>query len=248
MIRSSEIDKKRKTNMRRADRLFRLVQILRRRKLSRARELAEELEVSERTIYRDIRDLAASGVPVEGEAGVGYILRDGYDLPPLMFDAEEIEALVVGARMVQSWTDPQMARAASDALSKIEAVVPERLRGLIGGIPIAVADIPQEPISVSMPVLRRAIRERSMINIDYTDVKGALTQRRVWPLGMLFFGSVWLLAGWCELRNAFRVFRADRIVTMDVLNERYRPTPGRTLRDYLISEGVEGEVLNGLGR
>ncbi|MFH1805270.1 MAG: YafY family protein [Pseudomonadota bacterium] len=234
--------------MRRADRLFRLVQILRRRKLSRARELAEELEVSERTIYRDIRDLAASGVPVEGEAGVGYILRDGYDLPPLMFDADEIEALVVGARMVQSWTDPQMARAASDAISKIEAVVPERLRGLVGGIPIAVADICQAPIAVSMPDLRRAIRERSIIDIHYTDAKAEATRRRVWPLGMLFFGTVWLLAGWCELRQAFRVFRADRIMTMDILTERYRPVPGRSLRDYLISEGVEGEILNGLGR
>ncbi|MDP2697493.1 YafY family protein [Thalassospira sp.] len=234
--------------MRRADRLFRLVQILRRRKLSRARELAAELEVSERTIYRDIRDLAASGVPVEGEAGVGYILRDGYDLPPLMFDADEIEALVVGARMVQSWTDPQMARAASDAISKIEAVVPERLRGLVGGIPIAVADICQAPIAVSMPDLRRAIRERSIIDIHYTDAKAEATRRRVWPLGMLFFGTVWLLAGWCELRQAFRVFRADRIMTMDILSERYRPVPGRSLRDYLISEGVEGEILNRLGR
>jgi predicted DNA-binding transcriptional regulator YafY len=234
--------------MRRADRLFRLVQILRRRKLSRARDLAEELEVSERTIYRDIRDLASSGVPVEGEAGVGYILRDGYDLPPLMFDPDEIEALVVGARMVQSWTDQHMARAASDALSKIEAVVPERLRGLIGGVPIAVADIPQEPISVSMPLLRRAIRDRNLVELDYTDAKGDGTQRRVWPLGMLFFGSVWLLAGWCELRDAFRVFRADRINHLTVLEERYRPTPGRSLRDYLISEGVEGEILNGLGR
>lgn len=234
--------------MRRADRLFRLVQILRRRKLCRARELAEELEVSERTIYRDIRDLATSGVPVEGEAGVGYILRDGYDLPPLMFDADEIEALVVAARMVQSWADPEMARAAGDALVKIEAVLPEKLRGLIGGVPIAVAEIAQEPISISMPDLRRAIRERNMIDIDYTDAKGDQTSRRVWPLGMLFFGSSWLLAGWCELRQAFRVFRADRIGHMEITTSRFRPVPGRTLRDYLVSEGVEGEILNCVGR
>ncbi|PKR57127.1 helix-turn-helix transcriptional regulator [Thalassospira lohafexi] len=234
--------------MRRADRLFRLVQILRRRKLCRARDLAEELEVSERTIYRDIRDLAASGVPVEGEAGVGYILRDGYDLPPLMFDADEIEALVVAARMVQSWTDPQMARAAGDALTKIEAVLPEKLRGLIGGVPIAVAEIAQEPIAISMPNLRRAIRDRSFIEIDYTDAKGDETKRRVRPLGMLFFGSTWLLACWCELRVAFRVFRADRIRNMDISTERFRPVPGQTLRDYLISEGIEGEILNGIGR
>ncbi len=234
--------------MRRADRLFRLVQILRRRKLCRARELAEELEVSERTIYRDIRDLATSGVPVEGEAGVGYILRDGYDLPPLMFDADEIEALVVAARMVQSWTDPQMARAAGDALTKIEAVLPEKMRGLIGGVPIAIAEIAQAPIAISMPDLRRAIRERHLINIDYTDAKGDDTNRRVWPLGMLFFGTIWLLASWCELRQAFRVFRADRIKNMQITADHFRPTPGRTLRDYLISEGVEGEILNGIGR
>ncbi|URK17975.1 YafY family transcriptional regulator [Thalassospira sp. GO-4] len=210
--------------------------------------MAEELEVSERTIYRDIRDLAASGVPVEGEAGVGYILRDGYDLPPLMFDADEIEALVVAARMVQSWTDPQMARAAGDALTKIEAVLPEKMRGLIGGVPIAVAEIAQEPISISMPDLRRAIRERNLIDIDYTDAKGDETKRRVWPLGMLFFGSTWLLACWCELREAFRVFRADRIRGMEISTSKYRPVPGRSLRDYLISEGVEGEILNGIGR
>jgi predicted DNA-binding transcriptional regulator YafY len=210
--------------------------------------LAEELEVSERTIYRDIRDLAASGVPVEGEAGVGYILRDGYDLPPLMFDADEIEALVVAARMVQSWTDPQMARAAGDALTKIEAVLPEKMRGLIAGIPIAVAEIAQEPIAISMPDLRRAIRERNLIDIDYKDAKGDATRRRVWPLGMLFFGSTWLLASWCEMREAFRVFRADRIAHMDISTTRFRPVPGRTLRDYLISEGVEGEILNGIGR
>ncbi|AXO14237.1 MULTISPECIES: helix-turn-helix transcriptional regulator [Thalassospira] len=234
--------------MRRADRLFRLVQILRRRKLCRACDLAEELEVSERTIYRDIRDLAASGVPVEGEAGVGYILRDGYDLPPLMFDADEIEALVVAARMVQSWTDPQMARAAGDALTKIEAVLPEKIRGLVGGVPIAIAEIAQEPIAISMPDLRRAIRERFLIDIDYTDAKGDNTRRRVWPLGMLFFGSTWLLASWCELREAFRVFRADRIAHMEISTSRFRPVPGRSLRDYLISEGVEGEILNGIGR
>ncbi|MCC9626020.1 YafY family transcriptional regulator [Thalassospira sp. MA62] len=234
--------------MRRADRLFRLVQILRRRKLCRARDLAEELEVSERTIYRDIRDLAASGVPVEGEAGVGYILRDGYDLPPLMFDADEIEALVVAARMVQTWTDPHMARAAGDALIKIEAVLPEKMRGLMGGVPIAVAEISQEPISISMPDLRRAIRNRNLVDIEYTDAKGQQTKRRVWPLGMLFFGSTWLLASWCELRDAFRVFRADRIRAMDISPAKFQPVPGRSLRDYLISEGAEGEILKGIGR
>ncbi|HAY48875.1 MAG TPA: DNA-binding transcriptional regulator, partial [Thalassospira sp.] len=156
--------------------------------------------------------------------------------------------LVVAARMVQSWTDPQMARAAGDALTKIEAVLPEKMRGLIGGVPIAVAEIAQEPISISMPDLRRAIRERNLIDIDYTDAKGDETKRRVWPLGMLFFGSTWLLACWCELREAFRVFRADRIRGMEISTSKYRPVPGRSLRDYLISEGVEGEILNGIGR
>ncbi|HCW69388.1 MAG TPA: DNA-binding transcriptional regulator, partial [Thalassospira lucentensis] len=123
-----------------------------------------------------------------------------------------------------------------------------KLRGLIGGVPIAVAEIAQEPIAISMPNLRRAIRDRSFIEIDYTDAKGDETKRRVRPLGMLFFGSTWLLACWCELRVAFRVFRADRIRNMDISTERFRPVAGQTLRDYLISEGIEGEILNGIGR
>ncbi len=114
--------------MRRADRLFDIIQILRRRKLVRARDLAEKLEVSERTIYRDIRDLAAGGVPIEGEAGVGYIMREGYDLPPIMFNEQEIEALVLGVRIVESWADPELAEAAGNVIAKVEAVIPERLR------------------------------------------------------------------------------------------------------------------------
>jgi predicted DNA-binding transcriptional regulator YafY len=114
--------------MRRADRLFEIIQLLRRMKLARARDLAEKLEVSERTIYRDVRDLMASGVPIEGEAGVGYVLRGGYDLPPLMFDKQEIEALVLGVRIVESWADAELAEAAGNVIAKVEAVIPERLR------------------------------------------------------------------------------------------------------------------------
>src|SRR5918996_101424 len=115
--------------MRRADRLFEIIQLLRRQKLVRARDLAAKLEVSERTIYRDTRDLMASGVPIEGEAGVGYALRQGFDLPPLMFNEHEIEALVLGVRIVESWTDAELAEAAANVVAKVEAVIPERLRG-----------------------------------------------------------------------------------------------------------------------
>ena len=118
--------------MRRADRLFEIIQILRRRKLARARDLADTLVVSERTVYRDVRDLMASGVPIEGEAGVGYILREGYDLPPLMFDEQEIEALVLGVRIVEAWADPKLADAAANVLAKVEAIVPDRLLSDIG--------------------------------------------------------------------------------------------------------------------
>jgi predicted DNA-binding transcriptional regulator YafY len=141
--------------MRRADRLFQIVQILRRRRLTTARQLADRLCISERTVYRDIRDLIASGVPVEGEAGVGYRLR-GFDLPPLMFTREEVEALVLGARIVQSWTDPELAGAAAEAIAKIEAVLPQDRSHLVQGTQLYAPEAHfRVEISVDLPALRR---------------------------------------------------------------------------------------------
>lgn len=174
--------------MRRADRLFAIIQLMRRKPTLRARDLAETLEVSERTVYRDIRDLMASGVPIEGEAGVGYVLRAGFDLPPLMFSEAEIEALVLGARMVESWADAELAVAASDAIAKIEAVIPERLRGYMAGTALlAPSSGYMEPISFDLGEMRRAIRSQIKVRFRYTDVLQQKTARTVRPLSLAYW-------------------------------------------------------------
>jgi len=218
---------------RRADRLFDIIQILRGSGLIRARDLAEELEVSERTIYRDIADLMASGVPIEGEAGLGYLLRDGYDLPPLMFTEDELEALVLGARMVQSWTDPDLAKIAATALSKIDAVLPEHLqRFREDSMMLAPKRKTWGDIAVIMRDLRSAVRNRNKLAITYTDAEGNATERTVRPLGLSMYGPEWHLAGWCELRNDFRTFRLDRLVRHEILDDIFRDEPGKRLKDY----------------
>jgi len=220
--------------VRRADRLFRIVQRLRRRGVHTARALAEELEVSERTVYRDVRDLMHSGVPILGEAGVGYALPRGYDLPPLMFSEEEIEAIVLGTRMVQTWADPGLARAAGDVLGKVEAVLPPALRERLSAAalfspPLGVP----EGVAAGLAELRRAIRERRKARFAYVDGVGAASQRTVWPLGLFFWGRTWSLAGFCELRQGFRNFRADRVKDLVVLEERFDRLEGRQLEDLL---------------
>jgi predicted DNA-binding transcriptional regulator YafY len=220
--------------LRRADRLFEIIQHLRRRPTARARDLAQALEVSERTIYRDVRDLVASGVPIDGEAGVGYVLRAGYDLPPLMFKEAEIEALVLGARIVESWADNELAEAASDAIAKIEAVIPERLRGYMANTALVAPALHyMEPIGFDVAALRRAVRNRSKVHFAYADVLGRTSERTVRPLSLAYFGPVWVLAAWCELREDFRTFRLDRMQEFRVTDARFRPEPGRTLNDFL---------------
>jgi predicted DNA-binding transcriptional regulator YafY len=224
--------------MRRADRLFQLVQVLRGRRLTTARDLAERLGVSERTVYRDVRDLVASGVPVEGEAGVGYRLR-GFDLPPLMFTAEEIESLVLGARIVQSWADPQLARAAAEVLAKVEAVLPKDRRHLVRETPLfAPDDHDRAEITVDVAALRAAARESRRLRFCYTDGKGEASERTARPLALSFYGPVWLLASWCELRQDFRAFRLDRMRDLEVLEVVPRE-PGKTLADFLASMGAD---------
>ena len=219
--------------MRRADRLFQIVQILRRRRLTTARQLAERLCISERTVYRDVRDLIASGVPIEGEAGVGYRLR-GFDLPPLMFSREEVEALVLGARIVQSWTDPELAGAAAEALAKIEAALPRDRSHLVRSTALFA---PEEhfrvEITIDLAVLRQSVREHRRLRFGYTDAAGIATLRTVRSLALSFYGPIWLLAGGCELREGFRTFRLDRMRDLEVL-ESVPPEPGRTLQDYLV--------------
>jgi predicted DNA-binding transcriptional regulator YafY len=233
--------------MRRADRLFQIIQILRRGQLTTARALADELEVSARTIYRDIADLIGSGVPVEGAAGAGYLLRDGYDLPPLMFSPTELEALVLGARIVASWADAELGRAAQDVLAKVEAVLPEPLRARLDKMPLLAPDDHAEvPRKVDLAALRRTIRERRKLDLDYCDAAGRPTCRRVWPLGLFFYGPVWLLAGWCELRQDFRMFRVDRMVAAAFLETTFEPTRGRTLEDYSRQEARRAQSADGM--
>ena len=220
--------------MRRADRLFQIVQHLRlRRTRTTARELARKLEVSERTIYRDIQDLGRSGVPIEGEAGVGYILR-GFDVPPLMFARDEIEALVVGARMVEAWTTKQLAEAARQALRKIEAALPERLRAEIEKPQIYAIDLrTRADVRASMDAIRQAIGEGRRVEFDYSKEDGTGPRRAVQPLGLYFWGNVWTLASWCELRGDFRNFRLDRMSGL-AAGDRFEVVAGRTLADFLL--------------
>lgn len=220
--------------MRRADRLFNLVLLLNRKRAVTARELAEALAVSERTIYRDIADLSLSGVPVAGEAGVGYMMRGAYQLPPLMFDAEELAALTLGARMVQGWSDDELGRAAERALLKVEAVLPEPLRRSLAGQPLMVPDF-HVPAAMVAPlgVLRHAIAEGRKLRFAYTRADGAASLRTIWPLGLFFWGQSWTLGAWCELRGEYRSFRPDRMVEPVLLDERFDSRGGDLLEDYI---------------
>lgn len=220
--------------MRRADRLFQIVQFLRTRRITTARWLAEILEVSERTIYRDIQDLMTSGVPIEGEAGVGYVIRRGYDLPPLMFSRDEIAALTLGARIVNSWADPALAAAAQSVLSKVETVLPDSLKGELEHTRLFSPMVRvSAQIAAYMADLRQAIDHRNKVVIGYTRADDTGSSRTIWPLGLFFWGKVWTLGSWCELRQTFRNFRLDRIKTLQIQDEGYPDQPGRTLDDMI---------------
>ena len=197
-------------------------------------QLARELEISSRTVYRDIRDLQSSGVPIRGEAGVGYMLSRSYDLPPIMFDEEEIEALVLGARLVGSFADPGLAAGISRALAKVESVLPPRLRERIDASPLFAVDS-RSPLEHrrSLGSLRRAIHERRRVSIAYSDAAEAASTRIVQPLALYYWGPTWTLVGWCELRDDFRTFRVDRVRDLRVLDETFPLVPGRTLDDLL---------------
>jgi len=220
--------------MRRADRLFQIVQHLRGGRLVTAKTLSERLEVSERTIYRDVADLMASGVPIDGEAGVGYILRSGFDLPPLMFTRDELAALTLGARFVKAWGGPRLALAAEEALVKIEAVLPEREKraGAETNLFAMGFSLPEE-VRVVIDRLDGAIRDRRRLHILYDALDGETSERDIRPLGLYHWGKVWTLAAWCELRIDFRNFRADRITGIADCGDRFRDEPGKTLRDFL---------------
>lgn len=219
--------------MRRADRLFQIVQYLRGGRLVTAAKLAEWLEVSERTIYRDISDLQSTGVPIDGEAGVGYLMRDGYDLPPLMFTRDEIVALVAGARLIRAWGGATMARAAEEALVKIEAVLPSTEHRRADTIEIhAIAPEMTPEVRQRIDAVENAVERRNRLALSYLDAEARPTNRTVRPLGLWYWGKVWTLVAWCELRDDFRIFRLDRIAKMDIDGDPFRPERGKTLADF----------------
>jgi predicted DNA-binding transcriptional regulator YafY len=202
-------------SMRRADRLFQIVQLLRVRRLVTAADIAAELEVSTRTVYRDVQDLIDGGVPIDGEAGVGYRLRKGFELKPMTFTVDELSALVLGARLVQAWADPELGVAVRAAMAKIEGVLPEPLQAsmlntALFGPPRRARDAGAGPLAQ----VRRALGEGAWVRMSYVDGSGAPTERTVVPLGLYFWGRQWLLAAYCWLRNDYRSFRVDRIADL----------------------------------
>jgi predicted DNA-binding transcriptional regulator YafY len=226
--------------MRRADRLFQIIQILRRSaRPVTADVIAAELEVSKRSVYRDIADLMGQRVPIRGEAGIGYVLENGFDLPPLMLTTEEIEAAVLGAQWVSRRGDPALARAALDLIAKIVASIPEKLRPY--ALEPASATPPawkKEPDTIDMAQVRLQIHNGRKIGLRYRDQNGRQSKRKIWPIAVGYLDTVRLLIAWCELRNDFRHFRTDRVLAADFLDERYPERPAklrtqwrRTLKD-----------------
>jgi len=223
--------------MRRADRLFQIVQNLHTTRRVTAKKLADILEVSERTIYRDMQDLTLSGIPITGEAGQGYCLLKGFQLPPLMFTEQEIEALLIGAKMVRAWTDKELAGAAHQALQKIEHVIPEKLKPQLERNDMIVPDFPMEgQASEQLQLLRKAIRHTYKVSLHYCRADGEQSHRVIHPLGLFYWGKVWTVVGWCEMRDNFRHFRLDRILSCEQSTTHFQSIAGRTLDDYLSLE------------
>lgn len=234
--------------MRRADRLFQIVHLLRRDRATTATQLATELEVSERTIYRDVQDLMQSGVPIQGEAGVGYALPTHFDLPPLMFTALELEALVLGARMVQGFADEELQRAARSALAKVENVAPRALAAAAVDSKLLVPDLPFDAaFGPTLALLRKALRSRHVVRMTYRDEGGASSERDVRPLGLAYWGKVWTLVAWCELRADFRSFRLDRVEVAATTTRRFADEAGKRLEDFLARVHAEHDACGGEG-
>ena len=220
--------------MRRADRLFQLTLLLGREKVLTGEWLAERLGVSKRTVYRDIGDLSRTGVPIEGEAGVGFRLRRGYHIPPLMFNAEELQALVFGARLVQSCADEGLGKAAEAVLAKVDAALPSHLKPKLEDTGLLVPDFRVSPeIKRALRELRGAVSARERIEFSYTQGDGAAIDARVRPLCLRYLGGTWTLGGWSEHETAFRVFRVYRIAGLSVTDDCFAFERGRELAEFL---------------
>jgi len=231
--------------MRRADRLFLLIHALRgRRSAITAQQLAQTLEVSLRTVYRDVADLQRSGVPIEGEAGVGYVLRKGADIPPLMFTPDELEALVVGTRFVRAFGGARLGRGATAALLKIEAVLPPELHARSRRTRIFAPQL-SDRIEASGLIdrLHEAITATQVLQLDYADGEARTSTRQIEPLCLAFWGGSWTLGAWCRLRRDFRNFRPDRIVAFVATGEAFAESHERGLDAYLRAAGADGSNM-----
>jgi predicted DNA-binding transcriptional regulator YafY len=228
--------------MRRADRLLRIIQILRRhRRPVRGQVMADEVEVSLRTLYRDIADLVTDGVPIRGEAGIGYVLGEGYDVPPLMFNADELEAIMLGLRWVSRRGDSDLARAAQDTSAKIGAVLPQALKPLLFDSGLLAPPVYTKLADrVDVSSLRQAVREQRKVELVYRDENGKESERIIWPIGIAYFDAQRLVIAWCELRQDFRSFRTDRIEKATVHIEKYQER-----RKVLLKRWSENRALHG---
>ena len=230
--------------MTRSERLFALIQALRRhRRPVTAQQLATELAVSIRTIYRDIDTLVAQGASIAGEAGVGFVMRPGFTLPPLMFRDEEVEALILGSRWVAQLPDAPLSRAAADAVAKILAVLPEHVRSRVEDAGLfAVPRTAVAPDRIDVAVVRQAIRDECKLRIEYLTDHEQATSRVIWPIALAFFERVRVLVAWCELRQAFRHFRTDRITIAEPTGERLPRRRPQLLAEWRDAERVAGAV------
>lgn len=220
--------------MQQAERLLKIINLIRnRRTVLTASQIADKLGVSVRTVYRDIQKLEAGGVPLEGEAGVGYRLTRGFDLPPLMFDSEEVEALILGMRMVAAWGDEQLAASAFSALNKIVGILPPELKELEESTPLNAPAFVNTWRSPHSEPVRKAIKLRQIVAIEYVDASDQRTSRSIWPLGLFFWGNVWTLVSWCILREDYRTFRVDRIQSLQVQEGHYPRLEQPSIEDYL---------------
>ncbi len=220
--------------MRRSDRLFDIIQRLRTAKGPvTAAALAAELEVTPRSIYCDIATLQARRVPIDGAAGIGYVLRKSFNLPPLMFTADEVEAIAIGARLVRRLRDAKLQEAADSVFSKVTVVLPEALRRQLTSTPFYVSPGDTvEPQGVDLADVRTAIRDSRKLHIAYADETGRRTNRTIWPIAMAYYVDVTLIGAWCELRNGYRNFRVERIQSSTVLDEPFDQDNGRLFREW----------------
>lgn len=221
--------------MRRSDRLFQIIQVLRSasRKPITAKQLAEELETSVRTIYRDIADLMAQRIPIRGETGIGYVLESGYDMPPLMLTDEEVEAALLGAQWVATQGDSGLANSARDLISKIGAVIPDEMQSIVlEPITMTPKFGELEVDNIDMRCLRNAIRHRNKLNISYKDANDNSSERIIWPIAIAYFETVRLIIAWCEMRNDFRHFRTDRINSWETLDDKFKKSVSALRKEW----------------